>query len=246
MATRWLSCIAVASAMVGAVTIASAAGTWADPPGNNGTVKINAQDGADIANDPHVPCDFQLAFFGFDANQTATITFTIHPPSGSGDVLLSETRTISTDAAAGGKNDVDEVIPYSGTSFGLDRFTAQPQQGFHVKLTIESPGVPGGVKHKVFWLECAATSPTASPSTSVSPSPSTSVSASPSKSVPVSPSQSPSTTKAPSTSPAAGGLPVTGAGLGSLIATGLALIGAGGALLFLRRRRLVRDGTAES
>lgn len=68
MATRWLSCIAVASAMVGAVTIASAAGTWADPPGNNGTVKINAQDGADIANDPHVPCDFQLAFFGFDAN----------------------------------------------------------------------------------------------------------------------------------------------------------------------------------
>jgi LPXTG-motif cell wall-anchored protein len=235
MAKRWLSRIAAASAVAGAVMIAGVSGTWADPPGNNGTVKINAQDGGEISNDPHVPCDFQLAFFGFDTNQTATITFTIHPPSGSGDVLLSETRTISVDAAGGGPNDPDEVIPYSGTSFGLDRFTAQPQQGFHVKLTIESAGVPGGTKHKVFWLKCVLTSPSASPSVSVSPSASKSVS----------PSQPPSTTKAPSTSPAAGGLPVTGASLGGLIATGLALIGAGGALLLLRRRRAARDGTIE-
>jgi hypothetical protein len=214
--------------MVGAVTIVGASVGWADPPGNNGTVKINSQDvnsSNDISNSPHVPCDFQVEFFGFDEGQTATITFTIHPPSGNGDVLLSETKTISNDPAGGGLNDVDEVFKYSGTSFGLDRFNAQPQQGFHVKLTIESAGVPGGKKHKVFWLKCVPTSP--------------------SPSVTASPSQSPSTIKPPpSTSPAAG-LPVTGLRLGSLIATGMSLIGAGAALLFLRRRRAASEGTAK-
>jgi LPXTG-motif cell wall-anchored protein len=214
MATRWLSRIAVASAVVGAVTIAGASVAWADPPGNNGTVKINSQDvnsNDDISNVPHVPCDFQVEFFGFDKGQTATITFTIHPPSGDGDVLLSETKTVSNDEAGGGLNDVDEVFKYSGTSFGLDRFSAQPQQGFHVKLTIESAGVPGGKKHKVFWLQCAPTSPSTPP---------------------------------PSTPPAAK-LPVTGVGVGGLIATGVALIGAGTALLFLRRRRAASESTAE-
>ena len=38
----------------------------------------------------------------------------------------------------GGLNDVDEVFPYSGTTFGLENFTAQPQQGYHVKLTVAS------------------------------------------------------------------------------------------------------------
>jgi hypothetical protein len=241
MVTRWLSRIAAASAVVGAVTIAGVSVASADPPGNNGTVKINSQDvdsSDDISNAPHVPCDFQLEFFGFDEGQTATITFTIHPPSGNGDVLLSETRTVSTDPAGGGLNDVDEVFPYSGTSFGLDRFSAQPQQGFHVKVTIESAGVPGGKKHKVFWLQCAVTSPSPSATATASPS------KPPPSSQPPSTSKPPSTTQAPSTSPA-GNLPVTGLGIGGLIATGMSLVGAGTALLFLRRRRAVSEGTAE-
>jgi LPXTG-motif cell wall-anchored protein len=224
MATRWLTRFAVASTVVGAVTIAGASGAWADPPGNNGTVKINSQDvdsNDDISNQPHVPCDFQVEFFGFDEGQTATITFTIHPPSGDGDVLLSETQTVSDDPAGGGLNDVDAVFKYSGTTFGLDRFSAQPQQGFHVKLTIESAGVPGGKKHKVFWLQCAPTTPSPSPSTTPAPS------------------------SAPSTTPAAGALPVTGIGVGGLIATGLAMVGAGAALLYMRRRRAASEGMAE-
>jgi LPXTG-motif cell wall-anchored protein len=233
MVTRWLSRVAVASAVVGAVAIAGASVAWADPPGNNGTVKINSQDvdsNNDISNSPHVPCDFQVEFFGFDKDQTATITFTIHPPSGDGDVLLSETKTVSNDDAGGGLNDVDEVFKYSGTNFGLNNFIAQPQQGYHVKLTIESAGVPGGVKHKVFWLQCAPASP--SPSASVTPS--------------ASPTQAPSMSQAPSTSPAAGVLPVTGHGVGSLVATGVAMIGAGAALLFVRRRRTASEGATES
>ncbi len=232
MATRWVSRVAVTAAVVGAVTIAGASAAWADPGGNNGTVKIQMQDVDGIANDPHVPCDFQVAFFGFDEGQEATITFTIHPPSGGGgDVLLSETQTVSDDAAGGGLNDPDAVFVYSGTDdfVGLFNFFAQPQQGFHVKLTIESAGVPGGKKHKVFWLQCVPTSP--SPSPSKTPPPTT--------------TQPPSTTQPPATTPAAEALPVTGLGLAGLIATGVALVGGGAALLFLRRRRAASEGTAE-
>jgi LPXTG-motif cell wall-anchored protein len=187
-------------------------------------VKINSQDVDNgISNEPHFPCDFQVEFFGFDEGQTATITFTIHPPSGQGDVLLSETRTVSNDPAAGGLNDVDEVFQYSGTSFGLDSFDAQPQQGFHVKLTVESEGVPGGKKHKVFWLQCVAPTPTPTPSASETTSPAPSAT---------------TTTPAP-------GLPVTGIGVGGMIATGMALVGAGAALVFLRRRRAAGEGMAE-
>ena len=228
MASRWLSRVAVVSAVVGAGLVAGASVASADPPGNNGTVKINSQDvdsSEDISNVPHVPCEFQVEFFGFDTGQTATITFTIHPPSGDGDVLLSENQTVSDDPAAGGLNDVDNVFKYSGTSFGLDRFTANPQQGFHVKLTVLSEGVPGGRKHKVFWLKCAPTTP-------------------PTSTPPPTPSTKPPTT-APSVSPAAGSLPLTGPGVGGLIAAGLALVGSGMALLVLRRRRNAIEGAPE-
>jgi len=136
-------------------------------------------------------------------------------------VLLSETQTVSDDPAGGGLNDVDEVFQYSGTSFGLDRFEAQPQQGFHVKLTIESEGVPGGKKHKVFWLQCAP-SPTPTPSASTTPPAPTTT----------------STTAAPA-------LPVTGIGVGAMVATGMAMVGVGAALVFLRRRRAASEGPAE-
>jgi hypothetical protein len=234
MASRWLSQAAVVSAVVGAGLVAGASVASADPPGNNGTVKINSQgvdSSDDISNVPHVPCDFQVEFFGFDTGQTATITFTIHPPSGDGDVLLSETETVSDDPAAGGLNDVDNVFPYSGTSFGLDRFTAQPQQGFHVKLTVVSEGLPGGKKHKVFWLTCVPTTPTTPPTK-------------PPTTPPTTPATTPAT-HAPSVKPAAGSLPLTGPGVGGLIAAGLALVCGGTALLVLRRRRNAIESAPE-
>jgi LPXTG-motif cell wall-anchored protein len=217
-----------AAAGVACLAFATPAVAADDPHGNNGTVKIDTvdvddQDDNNHANHPHVPCDFQVRFFDFDLNQEAKITFTIHPPSGNGDVLLSETRTVSKDAATGGQ-DEDEIFQYSGNDFGLDKYKAQPQQGYHVKLTIESDGVPGGVKHKVFWLECKPT-----PTTPSSPPPTT-------------PGSPPPTTPGnpPPSSPGGnggGGLPVTGVAAGGIALAGLVLIGGGGALLFLRRRR---------
>jgi LPXTG-motif cell wall-anchored protein len=226
-------------------TMGGASVAWAaDPGGNNGTVKIQTADVDDVdnpdpANDPHVPCTFQVAFFGFDTDQTATITFTIQPPSGSGgDVLLTETKTVSDDPA-GGSGDVDAVFTYDGSTFGLDKFTAQPNQGYHVKLTIESAGVPSGVKHKVFWLQCAAPTTPAPSVTPTEPVPTTTAPGGGGGN----PDPSGSTTPVPPTTTTSGGdhLPVTGAGLTGIILAGAALIGGGTALLIARRRRTAED-----
>jgi LPXTG-motif cell wall-anchored protein len=251
MASRWLSRAALACVVGGVVTATGAATGWAaDPGGNNGTVKIQSTDvdgpdNPDPANDPHVPCTFQLAFFGFDTNQTAKITFTIQPPSGTGDaVLLSETRTVSDDPA-GGSADVDAVFTYDASTWGLGAYTAQVNQGYHVKLTIESAGVPSGVKHKVFWLQCAAptSGPTSPPPTSGGPTPTDSAS-------PTGNPTDPGTTTTPGTSSSGGGggggnLPVTGAGLTGIILAGAALIGGGTVLLIARRRRTAEDSATQ-
>lgn len=146
-AARILAPVVGAACLLLPATAASA-----DPPGNNGTVKIGEVD-VDVtnANDPHVECIFELRFFGFDEGQTATITFSIHPPSGSPTELFSETTEISDDPAGGGQ-DLDAVLEFNGADFGLENFTAHPKQGFHVKLDILTDD--GGVKHKVFWLDC--------------------------------------------------------------------------------------------
>jgi LPXTG-motif cell wall-anchored protein len=250
MASRWLSRVGVASVVVGAGLMIGAPVAWSDPPGNNGTVKINAQGVDEISNDPHVPCDFQVQFFGFDNEQTATMTFTIQEPSGkdSAPLVPPTTAVVSHDKAGGGPNDPDEIFKFSGTSFGLDRFTAQPQQGFHIKLTITSAGIPGnGVKHKVFWLQCNVTPPTtttAPPTTTTAPPTTTTAPPTTTTTAPSTTTTAPSTTTAaPTTAP--GTLPTTGARVGAMIAAGAALVAGGTALLVMRRRRDAVDDPTE-
>lgn len=128
-----------------------------DPRGNNGTVKIDGEafdDGR--GNEPHVGCTFQVDFYGFDAGDTATITFTGHAPTGGG-LLHSESRTISTDAAGGGQ-DRDATFTYSVDDqlSELRSITPHAQQGWHVKLAVDVDSAPGGAKQKVFWIDCPA------------------------------------------------------------------------------------------
>ena len=84
---------------------------FADPPGDNGTIKVDTVEFDDAPNnEPHVDCDFQIDFYGFDEGDLyADVTFEVWPPTGDGQELLTDTVFIGEDDNSGG-----------GSTAGLD------------------------------------------------------------------------------------------------------------------------------
>ena len=126
----------------------------ANPPGNNGTVKIDADPFDDAPdNEPHVGCEFQVDFYGYDAGDLfADVTFTAHPPTGPRQVLLTDTVFIGEDDNAGGGSEAGLDASQTYT-LGFGSIEPHAVQGFHVKLTVNADGSQGAdVKHKVFWV----------------------------------------------------------------------------------------------
>jgi hypothetical protein len=137
---------------------------WAgpNPPGNNGTVKIDDVPFDDHPdNEPHVGCTFQVDFYGYDEGDLfADVTFESHPPTGPVRVLLTDTVFIGEDDNAGGGSEagLDASETYTLDFTGIE---PHPNQGFHVKLTVNADGSKGAdVKHKVFWVTGCPPSPT--------------------------------------------------------------------------------------
>lgn len=136
-----------------------------DPRGNNGTFKV---DGPVLdtshGNEPQVDCAFRLNFYGYDAGQLANIVFTPIAPTPGASTAVSGRQLISSDAATGGLYNGSYPVTgtWSAADLGLDPTVRQ-----HVKVSVESlnadgSDVPGGAKHKVFWLHpCGATAPVA-------------------------------------------------------------------------------------
>jgi hypothetical protein len=142
-----------------------------DPPGNNGTVKIDEAPFDDHPNnEPHVGCVFQSDLYGYDEGDlNADVTFEGHSPTGGG-VLLTDTVFIGEDSAGGG-TDLDASTTYD-LSEALADIEPHPVQGHHVRLTINAEGSQGAdVKHKVFWVDDCVTPPE-EPSEEPSPEPS--------------------------------------------------------------------------
>jgi len=136
----------------GAVLALTVPSALADPPGNNGTIKIDGQpfDSAPN-NEPHVGCTFQLDFYGFDEGDdlNASVTFQAWAPTGPTQTLLSDTVPIGEDPAGGG-TDLDAERTYTLDTSAL---TPHPVQGFHVKVTVHADGSIGAdTKYKVFWV----------------------------------------------------------------------------------------------
>ena len=132
------------------------------PPGNNGTVKIDRLEfDKHPNNQPHVGCNFEVDFYGFDHGDLwADVVFEAHPPTGHG-VLLTDTVFIGEDDNAGGGSEAgwDAARDYDLTA-ALAAFDAHPNQGHHVKLTVHADGSQGAdTKHKVFWVEPCSTPP---------------------------------------------------------------------------------------
>lgn len=129
-----------------------------DPGGNNGTVKIVEDGDFDSIpnNDPHVGCTFTVEWYGFDKGDhiISTVTFKMQAPTQDVGLTVDGPSTVFVggDSASG-----------AGTPSGLDgrqRYTLSfdgpphPIQGYHLKLTISTPGSQGNdKKYKVFWVE---------------------------------------------------------------------------------------------
>lgn len=149
---RLLLALVVVGLMI--VSLGAMSPVGAAPPGNNGTVKIDGVAFDDHPNnEPHVGCTFQVDFYGYDLGDlSADVTFEAQPPTGNA-VLLTDADIFIGEDAAGGGTDLDATRTYDLSPY-LVGFTPHPQQGFHIKLTVNAEGSIGAdVKHKVFWVE---------------------------------------------------------------------------------------------
>jgi hypothetical protein len=157
------------------------AGAGPNPPGNNGTVKI---DGVEFDthpdNEPHVGCVFQVDFYGFDEGELfADVTFDVWLPTGGMVTILEDTVFIGEDDNSGGGSEagLDAEATYDLTDL-LAGFEPHPQQGWHVKLTVNADGSQGAdTKFKTFWVTgCEVPPPTTTttvPTTSTTEAPTT-------------------------------------------------------------------------
>jgi hypothetical protein len=140
-------------------------GDQGDPPGNNGTVKLANFDAPNgpghssgngnvemhPSNDPHLPCDFSVEWFGFDSGVTSEVTFEQHAPTRS-ERWHHDSVALDNDSHGGGGS----TAGYDGVAnYNLDfEGDPHPKHGYHVKLTTETPYSQGSDrKHKVFWVE---------------------------------------------------------------------------------------------
>ncbi|HEX8802965.1 MAG TPA: LPXTG cell wall anchor domain-containing protein, partial [Acidimicrobiales bacterium] len=221
-----LRLVPAAAVALAATAIAGAgpAGAQVNPPGNNGTVKIDGvafDDHPD--NEPHVGCEFQVDLYGYDEGDLqATVTFEAVAPTAGGE-LVSDVVDIGGDPAGGG-TDLDASATYDLTD-ALAGIEPHPQQGWHVRLTINAEGAQGAdVKHKVFWVTGCETPPTTPETTPTTKPPETTMP----PTTPTTPGQAPT--------PPGGELPETGSTTAPLVAAGLGFILLGGAGIAGARR----------
>ena len=148
--------LALAALLPGAAAYAGSS----DPPGNNGTVKANADTAVSTSNDPHVGCVFQIDMFGLDdGTSSATIRFDVVSPSGSG-LIRQDLVVVDGNGAGGSLDGYAGSADYSLVGM-MGAYTAHPDQGYHVRLTVDTDGSQGNSKKfKVFWVTgCEAPPP---------------------------------------------------------------------------------------
>jgi hypothetical protein len=240
----------------GVVLLGGPASATPNPPGNNGTVKVDRVPFDDHPdNQPHVGCVFQIDFYGFDQGDLdAEVTFEAYPPTlrpGDGSqVLLTDSVFIGEDDNSGGGSEagLDASETYTLDFAGI---TPHDVQGFHVKLTVHADGAQGAdTKYKVFWVTgCGPGQSTTSSGATTTTSGATTTSHGATTS-----STGGSTTSAPGSSVGGssssagggagssqagggGGLPFTGSNDVELLAAGLGVLGIGAATLLAARRR---------
>ncbi len=163
-----LATAGVLAAGAGTVMMVTGAPAQADnPPGNNGTVKVAELGDVDEVpdNNPHLPCPFTVQWYGFDQGDISSqVSFELQEPTAGAaydlDVVGPSTVFVGADPAGGAGNDLDGEAVYRLYFAG----PTQAEQGFHVKLTVNTPGSKGNdSKSKVFWASSCQLIPTPTP-----------------------------------------------------------------------------------
>ena len=147
-----------------------------NPPGNNGTVKIDRVEfDKHPNNQPHVGCIFEVDFYGFDADVgEAQVIFDAHAPTGHGNLATKWVDLGPTDNTGGGSELGWDAKVEVDLKDALSAYPLHPQQGYHVKLTVHAPGSQGAdTKHKVFWVVGCDPSDPVTPQTPTPPTPPT-------------------------------------------------------------------------
>jgi hypothetical protein len=191
--SRLTVAIAIVSAgllAMGAAWVSMSASAAPNPPGNNGTIKIEEEPLTDQPNnEPHVDCLFLVEFRGYDEGDlSATVTFELQAPTLGGTLTVTgNTNPLIGGDPAGGANDLDASEEYR-LDFGGP---PHPIQGYHVKVTVHAEGSIGAdTKYKVFWVQpCEAPTPTPTPTPTPPPTTPT-----PTETPTETPSETPSTT----------------------------------------------------
>ena len=150
-----LRSLALPAIAILALAIAAPASA-ANPPGNNGTVKVDSQVFDTFPdNQPHTGCVFQVDFYGFDAGSLyATATFAVMT-SCEDIVVKTDTVFIGEDTNAGGGSvtGLDQEKTYDLNN-DLYAYDANPNQGVHVRLTVHADGATNAdTKSKTFWAK---------------------------------------------------------------------------------------------
>ena len=137
------------------------------PGGNNGTVKV---DGLPFenhpGNEPHVGCQFGIDAYGYEAGVPISIRFSLQPPTGGGEIVVIDDVLDDDDASGGGSEAGHDGHFDADLSAALAGVEPHPQQGFHVRLTVE---VDGRAKHKTFWVSGCDGGPTSTTTSTTEP-----------------------------------------------------------------------------
>ncbi|MGH3486957.1 MAG: hypothetical protein ACRDP8_03415 [Actinopolymorphaceae bacterium] len=246
-------------AVIGALLVVQPASADHQASGANGSVKIDAAPvDDDPSNEPHVPCSFDLQFFGFDpgpGTNAAVVTFNVWAPTNPNPPVVSplpDKGRLSFDFTGG--NDPSNVLNHAET-YELDTtgLEPHPEQGFHIKVDVTVTDAGGKVafhKYKVFWVApCATPTPTPTPEPTETPTPEPTETPEPTDSPEPTPSDSPVPTSTPVPGPGptgfdggfgatAGGGPA--GGLGSVALLGWVVLLAGMAAMALGAFRLLK------
>ncbi|GAA2662647.1 LPXTG cell wall anchor domain-containing protein [Streptomyces vastus] len=199
--------LAVAAAAALLTAPAAHAAPTAEVLGDNGTVKIHdAGTGEELRKNEPHVCTFYLDGFGFDGGQQVDWHIEAWAPTADVKGETAESGSLSLDAEGHGRT--QELSLPDG----------------HYKLFWNFDGEKGAAKHKVFWTDCEESAEDSTGSADSAPAA----------------SGSPAVQGAAS-SPSAqdgGDLAETGSGapVGLISAAAAALLGAGGYLVFRRRR----------